>query len=96
MHFDQKRTYISIELSISILDVLIFILFVLDARFFSPFHVYIHVLRLGAGSGAGLGAGSSAGLGAGLGARYSARYSAGYSARYSARYVARYGAGYGY
>jgi hypothetical protein len=55
MHFDQKKTYISVEPSIGVLDMLIFILFILDARVFGPFHVYIHVLRLGAEYDAGTG-----------------------------------------
>ena len=49
MYFDQKKTYVSLELGIGVLDVLIFILFTLDARVLGPFHVHIHVLRLGAG-----------------------------------------------
>jgi hypothetical protein len=77
MHFDQKKTYISVEPSISVLDMLTFILFVLDARVFGPFHVYIHVLRLGARHGARSDAGSGAGYDAGYGARYGARSGAG-------------------
>ena len=45
----RKKKYVSVELSIGVLDVLIFILFTLEARVFGPFHVHIHVLRLGAG-----------------------------------------------
>mgnify|MGYP006899226092 FL=1 len=59
MHFDQEKKYISVELSIGVLDVLIFTPFTLDARAFGPFHVCIHVLRLSAGSGAGYGADKS-------------------------------------
>ena len=94
MHFDQKRTYISIELSIGILDILIFILFTLDARDFGPLHVHIHVLRLGAMSGARYGARYGAGSGARSGAGSGAGHGAGPGAGSGAGYGARSGAGY--
>ena len=48
MHFDQRKSYVSVKLSISVLDILIYILFNLDARVSGPFHIYMHVLGLGA------------------------------------------------